>query len=258
MLRCFFAIAFLLAAMPAFAWGPLGHRTIAALAQPELAPAARAEIERLLGPGHERSLVDVATWADDLRDEDPARFRETARDHFINFHGDCRYDARRDCRGGHCIVAALDRNLQILADRKRSRADRAGALRFVVHYVADIHQPLHAGYKNDKGGNTVQLRYGRENRNLHSVWDSLILNSAHRSWRIYADTLARAKPLRVPPGDNPSAWAEESCRVSRDEGVYPDGNRIDATWLDKQRPMAERRLRIAAKRLAKVLNRVVR
>lgn len=258
MLRCIFAVALLFTTSSVFAWGPLGHRTIAALAERELTPAARAEVERLLAPDHERSLVDVAMWADDLRDEDSARYRKTSRDHFVNFRGgQCRYDARRDCRDGRCVVAAIERNLATLGDRKHSQAERADALRFVVHYIADVHQPLHAGYKDDKGGSGVQLRYGRENRNLHSVWDGLILNSIGYRWPEYADMLARSKPPLVAPGNDPVAWAEESCRAVRDEGVYPSGNRIDAAWLDRKRPVAERRLQIAAKRLAAAFNRVL-
>jgi len=260
-LRC---IAFFLAGLvptgPALAWGALGHRTVAELAERRLSPTARAEVERLLAPAHERRLVDVAIWADELRGSDPERGRQTAREHYVNFHGaSCRYVAERDCRDGACVVAAIARNAAVLGDRARPDAERADALRFLVHYVADVHQPLHASYRDDKGGNTVQLRYGREDWNLHGVWDALLLDSTHRRWRGYADLLGRRPWSELAVMGNPAnpavTWAEESCRASRDEGVYPGRPRIDRAWIEARRPIAERRLRQAGARLAVLLNR---
>lgn len=239
------------------AWGPLGHRTVAGLAQEQLTPQAKAQVEALLKPDNERTLVDVATWADELRDTDPDLFKRTNRLHYVDMHGaQCRYDPQRDCRGGACVVAAIDRYADVLGDPRAARADRAQALRFVVHFVADVHQPLHAGYRDDKGGNEVQLDYRREHWNLHAVWDGLLLNSTHRSWREYVDVLrADARP-RAAQG-TPAEWAQESCRIDRDEGVYPSGRRIGDDYLAAERPIAERRLREAGARLATLLNRVL-
>lgn len=250
------AVASLLLALtvlPAYAWGPLGHNAIAGLAQERLSAPVQQEIRALLQPDHESTLVDVATWADDLRDTDPGRFRNTGKFHYVNFSGDrCRYEAGRDCRDGECVVGAIERYTAILADRSRPRAERADALRFVTHFIADVHQPLHASYKRDKGGNTVQLRYGRENWNLHAVWDSLILNSTRRRWPEYASLLARGLAAADASG-GPVQWAEESCRAVRDDGVYPDGDRLDDAWLARERPVAERRMQLAAVRLAAAL-----
>jgi S1/P1 Nuclease len=243
-----------LAAAPALAWGPLGHDTIAGLAQEHLSKPAQREVRALLAPDNESTLVDVATWADDLRDSDPARFRETSRMHYVNFStAQCRYQPQSDCRKGECVVAALQRYQAVLADRTRPRAERADALRFVVHFVADVHQPLHAGFKPDKGGAEVQLRYGRDSRNLHSVWDGLIINTSGLRWPAYVQRLDQDLPAAGAGG--PAQWAEESCRVVRDEGVYPDGNRIDRDWLDSHRPIAEQRMQLAAVRLAALIER---
>ncbi|HJU39273.1 MAG TPA: S1/P1 nuclease [Tahibacter sp.] len=251
------AIALCAACTTAFAWGPLGHRTVAGLAERALTPAARAQVEALLKPDNERTLVDVATWADDLRETDPALYRQTSRLHYVNFRdATCRYDAARDCRGGDCVVAAIDRYAAILGDRSQSREKRADALRFVVHFVADVHQPLHASYRPDKGGNTVQVRYGRDSRNLHSVWDGLILNTTRLSWPQYVERLSGGQ--RADAGGTPAQWAEESCDVVRDGDLYPKGNRIDDAYLERERPVAERRLREAAARLAALLNKTLR
>ncbi|GMV30778.1 MAG: endonuclease [Rhodanobacteraceae bacterium] len=238
-------------------WGVLAHDTIAGIAQARLSAPVRQEIRALLQPDNESTLVDVATWADDLRDTDPARFRTTGKLHYVNFSSSaCRYEAARDCRGGDCVVAAIERNAAVLADRSRPRTERADALRFVTHLVADVHQPLHASYRRDKGGNTVQLRYGRENWNLHSVWDSLVVKSARLRWPDYVATLARDAGAVAGAG-GPAQWAEESCRIVREDDVYPDGDRIDDAWLARERPVAERRMQQAAVRLAAMLERVL-
>jgi hypothetical protein len=250
-------LALALFAAPAWAWGVLAHNTIAGIAQERISAPVRQEIRTLLQPDHESTLVDIATWADDLRDTDPARFRATGKLHYVNFSSDkCRYDPERDCRNGECVVAAIDRYNAILADRSRPRAERADALRFVSHLIADVHQPLHASFRRDKGGNTVQLRYGRENWNLHSVWDSLIPNTARRRWPDYAAQLASGVDWTGDAGDA-AQWAEESCRVVRDGGVYPEGDRIDDAWLARERPVAERRMQQAAARLVAVLERAL-
>lgn len=245
----------LLAWLPqARAWGPAGHRIVAELAERRLAPPAHAEVRRLLGTLHADSLADVATWADDLR-KDPqqaARGRATAPLHFINFaNADCRYDAARDCPGGRCVVAAISAQARLLADRSRSDADRADALRLVVHFVADAHQPLHAGYRADRGGNRHQVRFDGKGSNLHSVWDSPVLASRGIGWRRHATLLARMKAPQG--GGTPASWAEESCRITRD--IYPAGHRIEPEYLDRMRPRAERRVREAGVRLAELLER---
>jgi hypothetical protein len=245
------------AAPPALAWGPLGHRTIAGMAQDHLSEPARREVRTLLQPDDESTLVDIATWADDLRDTDPARFRASGKLHYVNFSSaQCSYVPQRDCRKGECVVAAIGRYEAILADRSRPRAERADALRFLSHFIADVHQPLHASFRPDRGAGSVQLRYGRENWNLHAVWDSLLLNSTRRRWTEYAARLGPGVQLSADPGDA-AQWAEESCRAVRDDGVYPDGNTIDDAWLARERPIAEQRLQLAAARLVAVLERVL-
>ncbi|NCT69011.1 MAG: S1/P1 nuclease [Rhodanobacteraceae bacterium] len=242
----------LLLALPALAhaWGPAGHRLVGDLAERQLTPAAKAEAHRLLG---RESLADVAPWADELRN-DPARHelgRATARLHFVNFDGpSCRYDAKRDCPGGQCVIAAIERYARVLGDRSRPAAERAEALRFLVHFVGDAHQPLHAGYRDDRGGNQYQVQLRGRGTNLHAVWDSQVLASAGQAWPAQAARLAKT-PLRA--GGTPVQWAEESCRATR--AIYPRGHRLDARYLARERPLAERRVRQAAARLAGLLNR---
>lgn len=258
-MRCRRLLASLLlvaTAVPAQAWGPLGHRMVAGMAQERVSEPVRREIRALLQPDDESTLVDAATWADDLRDTDPARFRSSNRWHYVNFStAQCRYEPR-DCRDGGCVVAAIERYEAVLADRTRPRAERADALRFIVHFVADVHQPLHASFRPAKGGNGIQLRYGRENWNLHAVWDSLLLNSTRRRWPDQAAQLLPGIDTAAAAG-RPAQWAEESCRIALADGAPPEDGRIDDAWLARKRPIAQRRLQQAAARLVNVLERAL-
>ena len=258
-----FVLALLVIAPQASAWGPLGHSVVAELAQRHLSPAAEAEVERLLAPEHTHSLADVANWADQMQD-DPAMaslWKQTRSQHYINFRGgsDCDYVPPRDCRGGRCVVAALQYYVGVLGDRSQSDAVRRNALKFVVHFVGDIHQPLHAGYRDDKGGNTYQVQFDGKGSNLHKVWDSGMLYSRGLDWQTYAQELDSATPVAMPPPisplDDPYAqWAEESCRVTAQAGFYPDGHEVSAAYVKAELPQAELRLRQAGRRLANVLN----
>jgi len=258
--RCV-ALALLLACLPlhALAWGPTGHRIVGALAERELPATTRAALRPLLARSHARTLADVATWADDLRDDRRHRslWRATSKFHFVNFaDATCRYDARRDCAGGRCAVAAIERYADVLGDRRRDVDERAEALRMLVHLVADVHQPLHAGYRRDAGGNRYQIHVdGSRGTNLHALWDTPVLGDRREGWRARATELARAATPAATGG--PPDWAAESCRATRDAGIYPSRHRVDAAYLERARPLAERRLRQAAARLAALLNRAL-
>lgn len=255
--RCaVFLLACLLLAPDADAWGPDGHRIVAELAQRHLSPAAEAQVERLLAPEHTSRLADVATWADDIQD-DPAQqslWKATRSQHYVNFRdSQCHYDPPRDCPDGRCVVGALDHYAAVLGDPGQSDEARREALKFVVHFVGDVHQPLHAGYRDDKGGNTYQVQFQGKGSNLHRVWDSGLLHTRALAWQDYARQLDAGGLAGPPPVQGaPYAWAEESCRISR--GIYPDGHAIGAAYVGAELPLAERRLREAGRRLAKLLN----
>ena len=256
--RCVALVAFatmLACARPACAWGPLGHRIVARLAAAQLSPRTKTQVRGLLAVRGLRYLDQVADWADDLRDTDPDLYRRTARLHYVNFQSsDCVYDPPRDCPQGECVVAGIDRYSAILADRSNSPAERAQALAFVVHLVADVHQPLHADYRHDAGGNDFQVRWRGQGISLHRIWDSAMLDEAHLSSARYARRL-RGEHGSIASGGTPAQWAEESCRIDRDDGVYPPSHVIGDDYVDRELPIAERRLREAGARLAALLNR---
>lgn len=262
------ALAALLAlTVPAFAstvqaWGDIGHRIVAELAWRQLDPSAKAEVERLLKADGDESLADVASWPDQLRNDPNNKElgKATAKLHYMDFvDGHCVYVKPVDCKDGECVVGGLEKYVAILGDRHKSNAERAEALKFVVHFVGDVHQPLHAGNRDDKGGNDYQVQFDGKGSNLHKVWDSSMLYTRDLQAPAYADRLAALGPVTlpkpIPPLDNPYAqWAEESCSIVATNGFYPDSHTVDDAYVAKYLPVAETRLRLAGKRLADLLN----
>ncbi|MFK3846030.1 S1/P1 nuclease [Stenotrophomonas sp. NPDC078853] len=251
--------ALTLVSTDALAWGAQGHRLVGRVAETRLTPAARAEVDRLLAGETDPTLSGIAPWADQLRATDRDLGRRSAKWHYINMAEDgCIYDAPKHCPDGNCVIEALKQQTLILSDRNRSDAERTQALKFVVHLVGDIHQPMHAGYGHDKGGNDFQLQFNGRGTNLHSLWDSGLLNTRKLDDDGYLKVLqSLPRPSlarRVDLRRDAAAWAESSCRVAVEHGVYPASRKLDNDYTERYRPVAEGELRIAGERLAQLLN----
>jgi hypothetical protein len=163
----------LLTAVPALAWGPEGHAIVADIATAHLTPAAQAQVSRLLALESHQSLDQVASWADAVRPARPA----TAPWHFVDIPLTAEhYDPSRDCQNDDCVIARIVSFTELLTQSRDITQTRLDALKWVVHFVGDAHQPLHAEDNNhDKGGNTISLTYFGAHKNLHSIWDTTIL-----------------------------------------------------------------------------------
>ncbi len=249
------AAAVCLTAAPtaARAWGAKTHEVIAALAQERLTPTARQLVDELLAQEPGETLVSISTWADRVRSPSTATW------HYLNFPRDagCNYLAERDCPDGSCAVGALERQVE----RLRSDPDpkeRLTALKWVVHLVGDLHQPLHAGYADDKGANLFQLQAFGKGTNLHSLWDTGIPTN----WPTGLEGLAeearvKAATVKVTKFE-PSVWAEQSCRVVAAQGFYPEGRFVEEDYLERWRPVVSQRISESSVRLASLLNGIVR
>ena len=238
-------------------WGPMGHRIVARVAAARLTPRAATEVARLLDGG---SLASVANWADSVRTKRP----ETGPWHYVDIPTwENSYDPARDCKNGACVIAALDSKLAILSDKRRPPTERGDALRFVVHFIGDLHQPLHAGERGDKGGNDVKLSYDGRQTNLHSTWDSGLLNATGESEdafvAIIASRLVNRGDLKLITSGSIADWAMESHDVARDVVYHflPQSLALDGRYLTAVRPVLEDRLLRGGVRLAAVLNRAL-
>lgn len=224
---------------------------IASVAQEHLTDPARLQVERLLASEPGSTLQSISTWADEHRSPSTSRW------HYVNFPRDsCSYDAIRDCTDGKCIVAAIDAQTAILAS-DASDAKRLLALKYLVHLVGDVHQPLHAGYRDDKGGNTYQLHTFMQVSNLHALWDSGMIKYLDQD----SETLAKALLNVVQPNElinvDFARVAEESCKLVAMPGFYPR-RKVGVDYVERFAPILKGRLALAGVRLAVLLNRTLR
>ena len=151
------------------AWGNEGHQIIALIAADRLTPAARSEVADLLGGDARNSMDSASMWADYIRLTRP----ETAPWHYVNIEiAAGGYNAATDCPAENCVVAQVEKDARIIADHQLAKPVRAEALRFLIHFVGDLHQPLHCADNRDRGGNEVGVLIGAEQTNLHAVWDT--------------------------------------------------------------------------------------
>jgi hypothetical protein len=254
LVRAVLAVLGLLWGLDAHAWGAQGHRVIATLAEKELTPAARKEVKRLLAMEPGQTLVSISTWADEHRSE-PSRPW-----HYVNLpRTSCAYKAQRDCADGRCVVAAIQTQIKVLASSAPDE-ERLIALKYLVHFAGDVHQPLHAGFQDDKGGNTYQLQAFKHGSNLHALWDTGLIESLGEDTRTMAARLARKGQGKdrgkVKPWTAKEA-AQESCRIVAGSGFYPP-RVVDDDYIAAYIPVMEDRLALAGARLAELLNRVLK
>lgn len=245
----------MLAPAPAFAWGVQGHEVVAAIALDELTPRAKAQVTQLLGAP--AMMIHEASWADEIRDRRP----ETGRWHFADIPLRARaYDRRRDCAWDDCIVAQIGKDRRILADPRAPRGPRAEALRFLIHFVADIHQPLHAEDDDDRGGNAIRVYLNGARTNLHRVWDSDVVEVfgyGAGADRAVAAIITPARRKAWAAG-TPADWANESHAIARD-AIYPalrgrQSLRLPHDYAWRERAVTQTQLAKAGVRLAWILN----
>lgn len=282
------ATSVLATAPNAYAWSHLGHWLVGELAQPMLTPAAQAQVTALLQGEPNPTLAGVASWADELRGSDAELAKKTSKWHYVDLDPErCDFKPVAACPDGNCVIAAIDAQRKILGDAAQPTEARRDALKFLVHFIGDVHQPLHAGARqdaegnDDAGGNKYQISLrtaiappsyvkrivpgAPTPTNLHTVWDYYELESAMLSPDKYAAKLKEGlAPIPPEALGSPADWAIESCKGIDAKGLYPrddDGqwqHKLGGAYLDAKRPYAEARIRTAAERLATVLNQTLK
>ena len=228
----------LLLPSPVLAWGPEGHEIVADIAFREMTPAARTEVTALLSGDAAVMMAANANWADEIRQDRP----ETAAWHFVNIElGSQSYDAARDCPRDNCIVAQIEKDRRILADRHAFWATRVEALRFLIHFLGDIHQPLHDADNHDRGGNDILVSVGRYRTSLHHLWDGDLVTDLGDDPQQIASAVdarfSRAQKKSWQSG-TPPAWAFESFLVAEHE-IYPPLQGRDHVVLPRDYPARE-------------------
>lgn len=244
----------------ALSWGQDGHRIIAAITARNLAPAAAAQVKALLDDGE--TLESISSWADQVRPQRP----ETSTWHYINIRitesrsGASAAGWKSHCPEAGCVASVIGEMTRRLRDPGLDRAHRAEALKFLVHFASDLHQPLHAGDMGDRGGNDVAVIYRNRATTLHSIWDTAMV----RDW------LASKPAERARLEKGPGFWARRSMRrgtvddwlwESHDEAraAYaglPDERPapLGEAYLQAAGPVISKQIERAGVRLAKLLN----
>jgi len=243
-----------LPAGPAFAWGQTGHRITGALAERYLSGTARAHVQLLLGS---ETLAQAATWPDDMRSDPSIFWQKTASPyHFVTVpQGKTYADVGAPAEGD--AMSALKNFTATLKNPNATLADKQLALRFIVHIIGDLHQPLHAGREGDRGGNNIRVTLFGQQTSLHTVWDSGLIDQRQLSWSEYSGWLAGAMaPQQIIDWSttDPAAWIAES--VTLREQIYPSDPKLSYEYAYTFGGMLDQRLSQAGVRIAAYLNSI--
>lgn len=277
-------LACYLIAVPGFSWWAPGHRTVARIAASRLTPAVRERIGEILGvrdtPGAvAQAMADASVWADQTKD-----LTHTGEWHFINLTLQDGRDALSErCPGENCVTVRIEIFRDQLAGHKRTGLSDADALRYLIHLVGDVHQPLHAASNADLGGNCERISPFTHADSLHALWDGGIVWAIEPDDRRLADNInhyiARLSPRerdRWSRG-NPETWTWESHEIALHDiyqrlhapvepAVFPGSCRtapeeirrfrpaIDSLYINDMKPIVRDQLAKAGLRLARLLN----
>lgn len=250
-LRIASLLVLLSAGAPASAWGPNGHRVVGRIAENHLSEEARAGVRELLG---DESLARAATWADEIRSE--PGWDHAAAWHFISIDDGETLEATERSPHGD-VLSAMERFEGELRDPEAPREAKAEALRFLVHLVGDVHQPLHVGRRRDAGGNDVLVLWFGEPTNLHTLWDTELVEFQRLSYSELAEFIDHpsAEEVATWQATGYRDWIAESLALRPQ--VYDLGDRkLGYGYAHDAVPIVEHRLLQAGVRLAGLLNDV--
>ena len=250
----------------ASAWGADGHRLICAMAEAKLTPEAKSMLFETLRMGKfldnnaDEDFPEACLWPDKARH---TTHKGSYEEHFINVpKSEDSVDLARDCAALNCVATAIQRNLVYLsrdAQGKREKARKAAALRFLAHFVGDLHQPLHVGNGEDWGGNKIKVNWYGKKANLHGIWDYEILKKAGITYPDSLEYLQEIKPENS-EGDV-LAWIRTSFRLARNN-AYKDtegnliasGDTLGDAYFERAKPIVMSQISLSSSRLAYLLN----
>ncbi len=235
-----------------YSFGQTGHRVTGSIAELNLKPSTRQAIAKLIGP---QSLAEVSTYVDEMR-SDPAHFwQKTASPyHYITLPNGKSYQQVGTPPQGDALFA-LKKYSAVIKNKKSSTQDKQLALKFIVHIIGDLHQPLHVGRGDDRGGNDVKLKYFRKSSNLHRVWDSEIIDSKQLSfseWTLWLNRQISESDKQDWYTADPMVWVKESKEIR--EKIYPEKDQLGYRYTYENLPIIKQRLKQAGIRIAAYLD----
>ncbi|MGB7393366.1 MAG: S1/P1 nuclease [Pricia sp.] len=232
-------------------WSKTGHRAIGEVAQEHLTTKAKKAIDKLLNG---MSLAEASTFGDEIKAD--SIYRKFSPWHYVNYPADATYGDEPPSEDGDLIIG-IEKCIEIIKDDGSSKSDKAFYLKMLLHLIGDLHQPMHVGRLEDKGGNDIQLQWFNRGTNLHRVWDSNMIDDYGMSYTELAANLpkmSKARKKAIQKGDI-RGWVEESQDLANE--VYESVEmgeklyyRYSYVWFDT----VEMQLAKGGLRLAKVLN----
>lgn len=253
MFRCVLVLIFATSfTTPAFAWGKTGHRVIGEIAERHLGDKARAAIKEVLGP---EGLAEASSWPDFMRSSpDPFWRRKAGSFHYVTVPKGKTYKQVGAPKKGDAITA-LETFATTLKNPNATQEEKALALRFTIHIIGDLHQPLHAGNGEDRGGNQLKVMFFDEATNLHAVWDSGMIDHEGLSYSEKAHWLnIKITPEQIMQWSSvdPLVWVAESAAIR--DTIYPEEQFISWGYSFAHIATVNTRLSKAGIRLAAYLN----
>lgn len=249
-----FSLLFISYSPDAFSWAKTGHRIVGELAERNLDSKTLKAIKELAG---DDDLSKLSTWPDDIR-SDP-KMGYTSPWHYVSIpNGKTYFDQKRSKEGD--IIEALYRFEDILRDPKETKEHKLDALRFLIHMTGDLHQPLHVGLAEDRGGNSIRVKWFKTETNLHAIWDEELIDFEKLSFTEYANYLNHYSKEEKKEWEKGTYidWAKESQDLRPKVYDFNAGeNRsLSYEYNYKVKPIVESRLKQAGIRLAYVLNKI--
>ena len=236
----------------ASAWGQKGHDVVAYIAEKHLSKRTLKRVTEVLDGN---SLVYVANWMDNASHTDEYAYTKTW--HYVNVDPDeGSYNNSTKATSGDVVTAITGIVDRIKSGTLTAEQERA-ELMMLIHLVGDMHCPMHAGMKSDRGGNGTKVKYFGKQRNLHSVWDSEIVESAHRwsysEWQQQVDRASRKEQKTIAQG-RPNDWIEETVLLARDiYATSSTGENLSYDYVAHYAPVVEQQLLKGGIRLATIL-----
>ena len=234
-----------------FGWGVTGHRAIGLVAEKHLSAKAKKKLKLLMG---QESLAMISTWMDEVRSD--STYNYTADWHWVTIETGKNYsDSPKNPNGD--VIMTLERLVMELKSKKLDRKKEIEYVKMIVHLVGDIHQPLHVGCCDDRGGNSVKVKWFRNETNLHSVWDSNMIDDTKLSYTELAGALEEPTTEVLTQWQKASVrdWAAESMTYRKQVYAVGDGN-LSFKYSYKNLDSVKLRLVQAGIRLAGVLNEI--
>lgn len=234
-------------------WGKTGHRVVGEIAEKYLDRKAKKVVASLLD-GH--SLAFVGSYADEIKSD--RKYDSFKPWHYVNFPFGDRYEAHPKSDEGD-IVQGISTCIEVLKDDKSTKEEKAFYLKMLVHLIGDLHQPLHIGIADDKGGNDFQVRWFGSGTNLHTVWDSEMLSSYDMSYTevaANADVLSKEEVEALKRG-TVLDWMYDSRTLCED--IYENseiGEKLGYNYMYKYMDTVRYQLQKGGIRLASILNEI--